>query len=286
MMSTSHPPYAKEDPPQWARQRVRRVAAHRDGATLGVVGAFLPYSDEAQVSDVTAENRVALVTGGNRGLGLALVRALAQRGMRVIMATRSPERGRAALDLLGDLADLVVARQLDITDSGSVARLVSWLGQRLGRCDILVSNAAVLIDDERGSLDVDLDVVRRTLETNLFGTWRLTQAVAPLMRQHYYGRVVNISSELGSLGSMGTGLPAYRVSQAAINALTRILAHDLADDGILVNACCPGVPQVTLADSRDAVEFMPSVDTAMWLATLPDDGPTGGFFRDGNALNW
>jgi len=286
-MGTSLPPGTDEGPRQLARQRFRRVTRHQDGAILEVVGESGPQPRAAQGSGAAAaDNRVAIVTGGNRGLGLALVRALARRGMRVIMAARSLDRGRAALDLLGDLADLVVARQLDVTDQDSVARLVWWLERQLGRCDVLMNNAAVLIDDEHQSLDVDLDVVRRTLETNLLGTWRLTQAIVPLMRRHHYGRIVNVSSGLGSLSSMGPGLPAYRVSQTAINALTRMLAHDLAVDGILVNACCPGAPEVTVADSRDAVEFMPSADTAVRLATLPDDGPTGGFFRDGTAIEW
>jgi NAD(P)-dependent dehydrogenase (short-subunit alcohol dehydrogenase family) len=232
------------------------------------------------------ENRVAVVSGGNRGLGLELVRALAANGMRVVMATRSLDRGRAALDLLGDLADRVAVRELDLTDQVSVARLAATLEQQLGRCDALMNNAAVLIDDEHDALDVDLDVVRRTLETNLLGTWRLTQAIAPLMRRRGSGRIVNITSELGSLGPMAAGLPAYRVSQAAINALTRILAQELADDGILVNACCPGPPELTVADVRTTIEFTPSADTAVWLATLPDDGPTGGFFRDRQPISW
>ena len=229
---------------------------------------------------------MVVVTDGNRGLGLATVRALAERGMRVVMATRSLERGWAALDLLSDLSDRVAARQLDTTDEDSVVRLASWLDRRLGRCDALINHAAVLIDDERWSRGVDLDIVRQTLEANLLGTWRVVQAIAPLMCRNRYGRIVNISSELGSLNSMAPGLPAYRISQSAINALTRMLAAELADDGILVNACCPGPPQVDIVGSRNAVEFTSSMDTAVWLATLPDDGPTGGFFRDRRAINW
>lgn len=255
--------------------------------TLGLIRVPGPDPTAAQApGSTTAEKRVAVVTGGNRGLGLSLVRALAQRGMRVVLVTRSLDRGLAALDRLGDLADQVAVRQLDVTDQDSVARLASWLDRQLGRCDALINNAAVLIDDERGSLDVDLDVVRRTLETNLLGTWRLVQAITPLMHRHHYGRIVNISSELGSLNSMGRGLPAYRISQTAINALTRIFAADLANDGILVNACCPGPPEVKIADSRDRVEFTPSADTAVWLATLPSDGPTGGFFRSDKTIEW
>jgi NAD(P)-dependent dehydrogenase (short-subunit alcohol dehydrogenase family) len=285
MMSTPRPPDKDEDPRERMRQRFRRGTARQDGAILALVSDFGLDPVAAQgLGAATGESRVAVVTGGNRGLGLTLVQALARRGMRVVMATRSLDHGRDAVDLLGDLADRVAVRQLDLTDSGSVARLALWLERQLGRCDVLMNNAAVLIDDERGSGDVDLDVVRRTLQTNLLGTWRLTQAIVPLMRRHQYGRIVNVSSALGSLSAMGPGLPAYRVSQAAVNALSRMLAHDLANDGILVNACCPGAPRVTIADSRDAIEFMPSADTAVWLATLPDNGPTGGFFRDDSVI--
>jgi NAD(P)-dependent dehydrogenase (short-subunit alcohol dehydrogenase family) len=267
--------------------RRRRGTAHRDGAILRVVDDLGRKPSAAQGPDApAAADRVAVVTGGSRGLGLALVRALAQQSMRVVMATRSPDRGRSALDLLGDLADRISVRRVDITDPESVARLAAWLDRQLGRCDALINNAAVLIDDDRGALDVDLDVVRRTLETNLLGTWRVTQAVAPLMRRHRYGRIVNVSSELGSLNSIGPGLPAYRISHTAINALSRIMAGELAHDGILVNACCPGPSELSVADSGDAVEFRPSEATAVWLATLPDDGPTGGFFRDGRTIEW
>ncbi|MGH3217150.1 MAG: SDR family NAD(P)-dependent oxidoreductase [Streptosporangiaceae bacterium] len=261
--------------------------AHQDGALPGGAGNSRcdPGAAHGLSSAATGE-RVAVVTGGNRGLGLALVRALAARRTRVVMATRSLDRGWAALDLLGDLADRVAVRQLDVTDQRSVTRLTSWVERQLGRCDILMNNAAVLIDDERGSSDVDLNIVRRTLDTNLLGTWRIAQAVAPLMRRHHYGRIVNISSSLGRLSSMGSGLPAYRVSQSSISALTRMLACDLADDGILVNACCPGPPDVSISGARTAVEFTPSADTAVWLATLPDGGPTGLFFRDGEAIEW
>jgi NAD(P)-dependent dehydrogenase (short-subunit alcohol dehydrogenase family) len=272
---------AHDGSPQWARRRTP------GGRPVSVLSGAERLLRNASAPDTTAiENRVALVSGGNRGLGLALVRALAERGMRVIMATRSLERGRAALDLLGDLADQVAVRQLDLTDQVSVARLAATLERQMGRCDALMNNAAVLIDTEQDALNVDLDVVRRTLETNLLGTWRLIQAVAPLMRRHGYGRIVNISSELGGLGPMGSGLPAYRVSQTAINALTRILADDLAGDGILVNACCPGPTELTIADGGEDIAFSASADTAVWLATLPDDGPTGGFFRDRQLIRW
>ena len=177
-----------------------------------------------------AQTRVAVVSGGSRGLGLEVVRMLADRGMRVVLTSRQVASGCAAVGLLGDAAERVAVRGLDITDMVSVTELVSWLRARLGRCDVLVNNAAVLIDDDRDASTVDLALVWRTLETNLFGTWRLTQAIAPLMRAAGYGRIVNVSSGLGSLAGMRRGLAGYRVSKTAVNAMTRMLADELAAD--------------------------------------------------------
>jgi NAD(P)-dependent dehydrogenase (short-subunit alcohol dehydrogenase family) len=208
---------------------------------------------------------------------------LAQQGMRVVLASRSVERGRVAVEVLGDLADRVAVRQLDITDPTSVSPLAFWLYRRLGRCDVLVNNAAVLLDDDTDTaMAADLDVVQRTLETNLLGTWRLTQAIVPLMRASGYGRIVNVSSGLASLASMRRGLPAYRVSKAAVNSLTRILAAELAEDGILVNACSPDVE----INGGGHVSLLASTDTPIWLATLPGSGPTGGFYQDRAPMAW
>jgi NAD(P)-dependent dehydrogenase (short-subunit alcohol dehydrogenase family) len=230
--------------------------------------------------------RVAVVSGGNRGLGLQVVRRLADLGMQVALGARSTVRGQAAVGLLGDLADRVAVRQLDITDEASVARLATWLDRRLGRCDVLVNNAAVLLDDDNDGADVDLRVVQRTLETNLLGTWRLTQAVVPLMRAHRYGRIVNVSSGLASLATMRRGLPAYRISKAAVNALTRVLADELRADGILVNACCPDPTGIDPGDRPEIGLPAAAADTPVWLATLPEGGPTGGFFRGRTPLDW
>jgi NAD(P)-dependent dehydrogenase (short-subunit alcohol dehydrogenase family) len=247
---------------------------------------FAGFAAGSRLAPEPAEGRVALVSGANRGLGLQIVWMLAKRGMRVVLASRSVDSGRVAVELLGDLASRVAVRQLDITDPASVERLVSWLGQRLGRCDVLINNAAVLIDDDRGSSTVDLSVVRRTLEIDLLGTWQLTQAIVPLMRARRYGRIVNVSSGLASIATMRRNLPAYRVSKCAVNALTRMLADELADDGILVNACCPGRALVEVTDPADASRSSASADTPVWLATLPDDGPTGGFYRGRALISW
>jgi NAD(P)-dependent dehydrogenase (short-subunit alcohol dehydrogenase family) len=233
-----------------------------------------------------AADRVALVSGGNRGLGLQIVKKLAAHGMRVVLGSRSVEAGRVAVELLGDLSGRVAVRQLDTTDAASVDVLASWLRRRLGRCDVLINNGAVLMDGDTDAAAVDLEVVYETLETNLLGTWRLTQAIVPLMRTRQYGRIVNISSELGSLASMGRGLPAYRVSKCGVNALTRVFADELAPDRILVNACSPEPAHVAARDREGSPRLAASADTPVWLATLPDDGPTGGFYRERAPVNW
>jgi NAD(P)-dependent dehydrogenase (short-subunit alcohol dehydrogenase family) len=155
----------------------------------------------------------------------------------------------------------------------------------IDRLDILVNNAAILYDTWQHGVDADLDQVHEAFETNLLGAWRVTQAVLPLLRASPAGRIVNVSSGAGALHDMGGGTPAYRTSMAALNALTRILAAELRGDGILVNAICPG----WVATDMGGAGGRPVADGAagiVWAATLPEDGPTGGFFRDGRPLAW
>lgn len=229
--------------------------------------------------------RVAVVSGGNRGLGLAIVRGLAERGLCVVLASRSLDRGHAALAELGELADRVEVLPLDVANRASIGRFTRELRGQFGRCDVLVNNAAVAIDGAQDAATADLDVVRTTLETNLFGTWQLTQALAPAMRARRYGRVVNMSSGVGRLSTMASGIPGYRISKTAVNALTRILADELAPDGILVNSCCPGRVRTEMG-GPDGASAKQAADTPVWLATLPNDGPTGGFFRDRAPMQW
>jgi NAD(P)-dependent dehydrogenase (short-subunit alcohol dehydrogenase family) len=206
-------------------------------------------------------------------------RQLAQRGYVVLLGARDAARGAQAARQLGGRSISPIV--LDVADDDSVRTAAAGLDH----LDVLVNNAAILYDTWQRGVDADLDQVREALETNLLGAWRVTQAVLPLLRASPAARIVNVSSGAGALHDMGGGTPAYRTSKAALNALTRILAAELRADAILVNSVCPG----WVATDMGGPGGRPVADGAagiVWAATLPDDGPTGGFFRDGRAIDW
>ena len=226
-----------------------------------------------------AAKRVALVTGGNRGIGLEVCRQLSGRGARVFLGARDYGKCEAEARRIGG-------------DVGAVALDVDgiWisplrLAAAIGPVDILINNAGVHYDTWETALSADWRIVRAAFETNLFGAWRMAQAFAPEMRARGWGRIVNVSSGAGSLASMGAGTPAYATSKAALNALTRVLAGELAGTGVLVNAVCPGWVATDMggAGGRPVADGAASV---LWAVDLPDGGPTGGFFRDGQPVAW
>lgn len=230
------------------------------------------------------DGRVVVVTGANRGIGRELVAQLAARGDTVVMGTRSISNGERAARAIG-ASGTVLVRRLDVTDRTSADALAAELGTLFGRVDGLINNAAVHYDVWQRARNADLVTVQEAVETNLIGAWRTTQALLPLLLASRAGRIVNVSSEAGSLTGMGSGTPAYRVSKAALNALTRILAAELRRSGILVNAVCPGWVATDMGGpgGRPVAEGAAGV---LWALDLPSDGPTGGFFRDGRPLPW
>ncbi|HYY07047.1 MAG TPA: SDR family NAD(P)-dependent oxidoreductase [Actinomycetota bacterium] len=220
------------------------------------------------------------MTGANRGIGREVVRQLLDHGFRTILSARDERKGRAAAEELGS-----AFLELDVADDGSVDRCFAEIERTYGRLDVLVNNAAINYDPGDRARDVDVIGVGETFETNLFGAWRTGQAAIPLMRRNGWGRIVNVSSEAGSLASMGAGAPAYATSKAALNAFTRILAAELRGSGILVNAVCPGWIATDMGGpGGDPVEL--GGTRVVWAVLIPDDGPTGGFFRDGQQLPW
>jgi NAD(P)-dependent dehydrogenase (short-subunit alcohol dehydrogenase family) len=228
---------------------------------------------------------VAVVTGGNRGIGREVVRRLAGEGWLVVLGARDEARGRAAAEELGGEAAGVVARALDVADDASVRAAAERVGAELGRCDALVNNAAIDYDTDARATSADLDRVHRAMETNLYGAWRTALAFLPLLRRSPHPRLVNVSSGSGSISEMSAGTPAYSVSKAALNALTKILAAELRSDRVLVNAVCPGWVATDMGGGggRPVADGAASV---VWAVLLDDDGPTGGFFRDGRPVAW
>ena len=231
-----------------------------------------------------AENgRVALVSGGNRGIGLEVCRRLAEEGMTVILGSRDEEQGRRAAE---GLPGNVTVHQLDVADAGSVERIAASVQNDFGRLDVLVNNAGISNDDGQGGAEADLDRVKEALEANLFGAWRLCGVAIPHMRREGYGRIVNVSTGLAALEDMGGGSPGYRISKTGLNALTRILASELRGSGILVNAVSPGWVQTDMGGANANRTVEEGADGVVWAATLHNNGPTGGFFRDRRPVAW
>jgi len=234
------------------------------------------------------DKRVAVVTGANRGIGLEIARQLAKlAGIHVVLTARDAAKGEAAAKKLrGEKLD-VESRALDVNSEESVRAFADWLSATHGRCDILVNNAGIMADP-RGSrvLDSKPTTWRATLDTNLLGPLLMIQALVPLMKRNGYGRIVNVSSGQGQLTDMGVGTPAYRVSKTALNALTRTTAAELKGSGILANAMCPGWVRTDMGGASAPRSVEQGADTALWLATLPDSGPSGGYFRDRKPIPW
>ena len=214
---------------------------------------------------------------------MEVCRQLAERGFTVVMGSRDDEQGRAAA---AGLPDGVAVRQLDVADSGSVERLSRSVEEEFGRLDVLVNNAAISNDEGQRGADADLGRVKEALEANLFGAWRLCEMAVPLMRRNGYGRIVNVSTGLAALEDMGGGSPGYRVSKTALHALTRILASELRGSGILVNAVNPGWVQTDMGGSSATRPVEEGAESLVWAATLSNNGPTGGFFRDRSPVPW
>ncbi|MBD2541729.1 SDR family oxidoreductase [Coleofasciculus sp. FACHB-SPT36] len=234
--------------------------------------------------------KVAIVTGANRGLGFETCRQLAKRDIQVILTSRDEAKGKAAVEKLQAEGLEVVSHPLDVTSAESIEHLAQFIRNQFGRLDILVNNAGIARDplgDPEGSIfNTEVSTIRETMETNLHGPLMLCQALIPLMKEHQYGRVVNVSSGAGQLSDMNTGFPAYRISKTALNALTRIFANELEGTNILVNSVCPGWVRTDMGGPNATRSVEQGVDTIMWLATLPDDGPTSGFFRDRQPIDW
>ena len=232
------------------------------------------------------ERRIALVTGGNRGIGLEVCRQLANLGNHVILGSRDAAKGAAAAGELKGGGLSVEARHLDVASVQSIRECMNWIRNDVGRLDILVNNAGVMLEDADDDPLEELEIIRDTMQTNVYGALLLSRLSIPIMKSRRYGRIVNISSSMGALNEMGAGYIAYRLSKAGINVLTRVIAAESEGMGILVNSLDPGWVQTAMGGSRAPRTVQQGADTITWLATLPDSGPTGLFFRDRKPIPW
>lgn len=248
-----------------------------------------------QTASKQAAQRIALVTGATRGIGFETVRKLAQAGIHTLLAGRDAARAEAAAASLRDGGLPVDAIALDVTDSASIAAAVAQTRKRHGRLDILVNNAGILLDDPAKPRSAQTPQVwRDTFDTNLFGLIEVTQAFLPLLRQSPAGRIVNVSSSLGSLALhsdpagpyAGFNLPAYNVSKSAVNAWTVQLAQELRDTPIKVNTVHPGYVKTDMNQGGGELEVAEGAETSVAMALLDEAGPTGSFQYRGEILPW
>ncbi len=281
------------------------------------VAVFSPLASGAQPkqNQGMTDVELAVVTGGNRGLGLETCRQLASRQMRVVLASRDAERGRRAAEQLAIEGLGVVAMPLDVSSALSIEKFARHMAERFGRVDVLVNNAGIALDG------FNAEVARETLGVNFFGALHVTETLLPLIAAH--GRVVMVSSGIGQLdgftdalsrklespqldrGELATlmqsfvndvragrhterGWPssAYKVSKAGLNALARVFARELSGRGILVNAVCPGWVRTDMGGRSATRGVEDGASGIVWAATLPPDGPSGGFFRDREPIPW
>jgi NAD(P)-dependent dehydrogenase (short-subunit alcohol dehydrogenase family) len=248
--------------------------------------------------NVMSDKRIALVSGANRGVGLEISRQLGAKGHAVIIGSRDSKKGEAAAeDLRGGGADVHVV-QLNVGDPASIAAAVATIGERFGVLDVLVNNAGVLLESW-GTLpsDITLEQMRATFEVNFFGLFEMTRACLPLLRKSTAARIVNLSTDMASLGTLDdpksvvyeVWAPAYQASKAAVNALTVLFAKELKHTNIKVNSASPGWARTAMGGEEAPLSAAQGADTAVWLATLPDDGPSGAFFsssRSRGAIEW
>lgn len=229
--------------------------------------------------------KIAIVTGGNRGLGFELCRELGQKGYQVILTCRDSKKGKQKTEELVQEGLSVVFHPLDVHDLKSIQETIQWTEKTFGRLDLLINNAGILLDRHQPATK---EILMTTFETNVTGPYLLCELAGKLMAKNQFGRIVNVSSESGQLSSMGSGDDAYAISKAALNAVTRIFSSKLRSDGILVNSVCPGWVDTDMGSlyGKAPLSVEEGVDTILFAAELPQNGPTGRFFQRRREIPW
>lgn len=230
-------------------------------------------------------NKIALVTGANRGIGFATVKELLKKSYTVILTSRKEDSGMKAFSKLEKYGDLHF-HKLDVCDPESINAIKTFVENQFGRLDILINNAGINFDTWHTASNANLIEIQETIDTNLMGAWRMSQAFIPMMKNQKYGRIVNVSSGAGSFANMGAKTPGYSISKAAMNALTIQLAAELKSYHILVNSVCPGWVRTDMGGMAAPRSAKKGSETIIWAEELENNGPSGKFFRDQKEIEW
>ncbi|MFJ8259847.1 SDR family oxidoreductase [Peribacillus asahii] len=230
--------------------------------------------------------KVALVTGGNRGIGYELVKQLALKGFKVILTSRNPEIGHEAVQKLKDSNLNVSFVVMDVDNQESIYHAAATVKKEYGKLDVLINNAAVYLDDNKKLVAMDPSILERTMATNFFGAYHAIRSFIPIMEQQGYGRIINVSSEYGAMSEMSyPGVGAYKLSKLALNGLTQLIAAEIKGD-IKINAVDPGWVSTDMGGPSASRTPKQAAESILWLATTGPDGPNGEFFRDGQRIGW
>jgi len=230
------------------------------------------------------EQKIILVTGANRGIGLEIVKEVAELGHTAILTARDEVKGRKAAEAMQQKGLNVQFVRLDAADKDSIKQAAAFVAEQFGRLDVLINNAGIF-NDRENSLAVSREVVQEHLDINFIGPLMVSQAFISLLKKSEEGRIVNFSSQMGRLNGMGGGSAAYRFSKTAINSLTAVMAADLAGTNIKVNSMCPGWVKTDMGGAGATRTLQQGADTAVWLATA-EKIPTGKFFADRKQTEW
>jgi len=230
-------------------------------------------------------DKIALISGANRGIGLETGKQLLELGWNVVFTARNMHEGRPLINKLREKWKSAWFHQLDVTDEQSISDMAEYVEDTCGRLDVLINNAGIMIEENHNIMNVELDDLHKTMATNLYGPLMLTRTMLPFFKDSKDARVINVSSRMGQLSGMEGGHAAYRISKAALNALTIVMAKELEDDGIRVNTICPGWVRTDMGgpDANKSIEE--GADTAVWLATA-DKIENGKFYADREVIPW
>lgn len=232
------------------------------------------------------DKQVALVTGGNRGIGNELVKQLALNGFTVILASRDPEMGHEAAQKLKELDLDVPCIEMDVTNQESIHQASVTINEKYGRVDVLINNAGVYLDENEKLLAMDPSILEKTMAINFFGAYHVIRSFIPLMEKQGYGRIINVSSEYGAMSEMSyPGVGAYKLSKLALNGLTQLVAGEIKGD-IKINAVDPGWVSSDMGGPSAPKTPRQAAESILWLTTIGPEGPNGGFFRDGKRIDW